>query len=240
MNSVVFNNAVSEMLDNPKVSHYEILANALTAVMSCNGRDYTLSDCVAQRWSNPLKSYYSLPTWAMLKHDLEVVSKGRLETILKTLPLGDPEEDLRVRQLAIKAKIDSDELAEAMLLKGASELGFKPSSKNHTRFLEEKREFYKDQAKEQAVLNARWGINTLKRQQENALDSRQTREWVHALNHFEEVVKDLKAIGANESLISGYSMVVQQYRSNLRGVEDRYEVRSPCLKSTLSLFLWVL
>jgi hypothetical protein len=226
METVVFNNAIEEALSTPATSVYEALSKALTAVMAHNGREYVHSDLIAQRWHYPLSSYYQPPTWSTLKHDLELASKGALEVRLKTITFNNAPEDYRVSQLVQSSltNIDAEVLLE--LNKQATARGFRKrngsKSKNYIQFIDEYYPKTLESVKESAVLKARWAINALQRQQVDALDCQETRDWVRKCSHYIELVKDLKAIGVDPKIIEGYQSIVQQYRTQLEAVEVRY------------------
>lgn len=226
METVVFNNAIEEALSTPCTSVYEALSKALTEVMLHNGRKYVHVDVIAQRWHYPLSSYYQVPTWNTLKHDLEIAAKGALEVRLKIVTFNNAQEDYRVSQLVRGSltTIESETLLE--LNKQATARGFRKrggsKSKNYIQFIDENYPKVLESVKESAVLKARWGIKTLQRQQADALDSQETREWVHKCSHFIELVKDLKAIRVDSEIIEGYQGIVTQYRTQLDAVEVRY------------------
>lgn len=226
METVVFNNAVEEALATPCTSVYEALSKALTAVMIHNGREYVHTDIVAQRWHYPLSSYYQPPTWVNLKHDLEVASKGALEMRLKGVTPSNSQEDYRVSEFVRKAltNVEAETLLE--LNKQATARGFRKrngsKSKNYVQFIDENYPKVVVSIKESAVLKARWAVNALQRQQADALDSQETRDWVMKHSHYLELVKDLKAIGVSSEVIEGYQNIVLQYRTQLDAVESRY------------------
>jgi hypothetical protein len=219
---LVFNNAVEESLSVPCTSVYEALSNALTAVMAHSGRDYAHVDVIAQRWHYPLSSYYQVPTWNTLKHDLEIAAKGALEVRLKGVTFNDAQENYRVSQLVQGSLTNLDAEVLLELNKQAVARGFRKGSKNYIQFFDENYLKALEGVKESAVLKARWGINALQRQQADALDCQETRDWVHKCNHYIELVKDLKAIGADPNIVEGYQSIVTQYRTQLVAVEQRY------------------
>lgn len=226
METVVFNNTIEEALSTPCTSVYEALSKALSVVMAHNGREYVDPDIIAQRWHFPLSSYYQVPTWSVLKHDLELASKGALEVRLKSVSFSNAQEDHRIAELVRGSltNIDSETLLE--LNKEATARGFRKrngsKSKNYIQFIDEKYSEVLESVKESAVLKARWAINALQRQQADALDSQETRDWVRKCSHYSELVKDLKAIGVSSEVIGGYQSIVTQYRTQLDAVEARY------------------
>jgi hypothetical protein len=222
METVVFNNAVEEALSTPCTSVYEALSKALAAVMLHNGREYVYPDIVAQRWHFPLSSYYQVPNLSVLKHDLELASKGALEVRLKGFSFNNVPEDHRVSDLVCSSltNIDNETLLE--LNKKATARGFRKGSKNYIQFIDESYSKTLESVKESAVLKARWAINTLQCQQADALDCQETRDWVRKCSHYIELVKDLKAIGVSSEVINGYQSIVVQYRTQLDAVEQRY------------------
>jgi hypothetical protein len=226
METVVFNNTIEEALSVPCTSVYEALSRALTAVMVHNGREYVHADIVAQRWHFPLSSYYQIPTWSTLKHDLEIAAKGSLEVRLKGVIFNSAQEDHRISQLVQVSltNLETETLLE--LNKEATARGFRKrngsKSKNYIQFIDEAYPKTLEGVKERAVLKARWAINSLQRQQADALDCQETRDWVRKCSHYIELVKDLKAIGVGPDVIEGYQGVLVQYRTQLDAVEVRY------------------